>query len=404
MKIELISVIGLLLCLLIIGIEYILHYRLAELQDEYTARVDHIRRRLDNHVEGVLFAPTVSSRNAEIKALSEEINGDFEVYEMALTSIREHKGSRYSTDAEALDNLIAQINEQVVPVEIYAKMLEEGDVYHKSYACRRLAELEAMEYHDKIKEYVDSKERELAYNAAMALCHLGDVFEVARYLLSIQDDHLYSARIINEFFAQFTGDRQELAGLLFESCNPYMKCTIIKTIAPYKIDAFRPMGFKPCLQLFNVVTNLNVQLDVLGEASGSEITGAYQGISVRHIHRLNKLLPILISEISNVRLSMEFILIVNTALDLSTLHSRQNCRYSNQKLILLLFPIHAVIKTGEHSTDYFLNYVPGPAGDLISKDYAYLVELLPISVESKQTAYFPIAGRNIHLFGDRAPI
>ena len=241
MKIELISIIGLLLCLLIIGIEYILHYRLAELQDEYTARVDHIRRRLDNHVEGVLFAPTVSSRNAEIKALSEEINGDFEVYEMALTSIREHKGSRYSTDAEALDNLIAQINEQVVPVEIYAKMLEEGDVYHKSYACRRLAELEAMEYHDTIKEYVDSKERELAYNAAMALCHLGDVFEVARYLLSIQDDHLYSARIINEFFAQFTGDRQELAGLLFESCNPYMKCTIIKTIAPYKIDAFRPM-------------------------------------------------------------------------------------------------------------------------------------------------------------------
>lgn len=241
MKIELISVIGLLLCLLIIGIEYILHYRLAERQDEHTARVDNIRRRLDNHVEGVLFAPTASSRNLEIKALSDEINGDFEVYEMALTSIREHKGSRYSTDAEALDELIEQINEQVVPVEIYAKMLEEGDVYHKSYACRRLAELEAMEYRDKIKEYVDSKERDLAYNAAMALCHMGDVFEVSEYLLSIQDDRLYSGRIINEFFAQFTGDRQELAELLFERCNKYMKCTIIKTIARYKIDAFRPM-------------------------------------------------------------------------------------------------------------------------------------------------------------------
>ena len=241
MKIELISVIGLLLCLLIIGIEYILHYRLAELQDEHTARVDNIMRRLDNHVEGVLFAPTVSSRAAEIKALSDEINGDFEVYEMAVTSIREHKGSKYSTDAEALDDLIDQINEQVTPVEIYAKMLEEGDVYHKGYACRRLAELEAIEYHDKIKEYVDSKERDLAYNAAMALCHMGNVSDVAEYLLSIQDDHLYSARIINEFFSQFTGDRKELAELLFERCNPYMKCTIIKSIVPYKIDAFRPM-------------------------------------------------------------------------------------------------------------------------------------------------------------------
>ena len=241
MKVELISVIGLLLCLLIIGIEYILHYRLAERQDEHTARVENIMRRLDIHVEGVLFAPTFSSRNAEVKALSDEINGDFEVYEMALTSIREHKGSRYSSDTEALENLINQINEQVNPVEIYAKMLDEGDVYHKSYACRRLAELEAFEYRDKIKEYIDSKDRGLAYNAAMALCHMGDVYEVAQYLLSIQDDRLYSGRIINEFFAQFTGDRQELAQLLFEQCNKYMKCTIIKTIAPYKIDAFRPM-------------------------------------------------------------------------------------------------------------------------------------------------------------------
>lgn len=68
MKIELIAVIGLLLCLLIIGIEYILLYRMAELQDEHTARNDNIRRRLDIHVEGVLYAPTQGSRDAEITA------------------------------------------------------------------------------------------------------------------------------------------------------------------------------------------------------------------------------------------------------------------------------------------------------------------------------------------------
>ena len=241
MKVELISVIGLLLCLLIIGIEYILLYRLAEQQDEHIARTESIRRRLDIHVEGVLYAPTEGSRNAEIKALSDEINGDFTVYEMAVTAINEHKGTAYRDDDEARAALIKRVDEQVDPVGIYAKMLSEGDVYHKGYACRRLADLGALDYRDKIKECVKDKNRDLSYNAAMALCHMGDVYEVADYLLSIQDDTRYSGRIVNEFFDKFTGDRQELAVRIFDKCNKYMRCTVIKTIAVYKIDAFRPM-------------------------------------------------------------------------------------------------------------------------------------------------------------------
>lgn len=241
MKIELISVIGLLLCLLIIGIEYILHYRLAEIQDEHTARIDNIRRRLDVHVEGVLYAPTDSSRESEITALANEINGDYEVYEMSVAAIRNHKGTAVDNDAAAQDHLIGLIDDQVNPVEIYAKMLEDGNIYHKGYACRRLAEMNAQEYRDKIKDCLQTKNRDLAYNAAMALCHMGDVYEVVNYLLSIQDDRMYSGRIVNEFFAQYTGDRRQLASLLFEKCNRYMKCTIIKTLEPYRIDAFRPM-------------------------------------------------------------------------------------------------------------------------------------------------------------------
>ena len=241
LKIELISVIGLLLCLFIIGIEYILHYRLAASQDEHTTRIENIKRRLNIHVEGVLYAPTDSSRKTEIKALADEIGDDFEIYEMAVSTIRNYKGTGYHNDTEAQDLLIARIDEYVEPVAIYAKMLEEGDVYHKGYACRRLADMGAMEYHDKIKECIDTKHRSLAYNAAMALGHMGDVFEVSKYLLSIENDTLYSGRIINEFFAQFTGSRQELAENLFEKCNKYMKCTVIKTLERYKIDAFRPM-------------------------------------------------------------------------------------------------------------------------------------------------------------------
>ena len=241
MKIELISVIGLLLCLLIIGIEYILLYRLAEKQDEHTAYTDNVRRRLDIHVEGVLYAPTEGSRDAEITALANEINGDFMVYEMAVQAIREHNGSAYSGDDEAKERLIERINAQVDPVAMYVKMLDEGDVYHKGYACRRLADLDAQETRDKIKECVGSKNRDLSYNAAMALCQMGDLNDVAEYLLNIENDTRYSGRIVNEFFAQFTGDRGELASIILEKCNKYMKCTVIKTIAIYKLDRFRPM-------------------------------------------------------------------------------------------------------------------------------------------------------------------
>ena len=142
---------------------------------------------------------------------------------------------------EGVDVIIDEVNEQAKPVEIYAEMLENGDVYRKSYACRRLSDLGASQYRDELRKYVDNKNRDLAYNAAMGLAKFGDTDVVAEYLLSIQDDRMYFARIVNEFFDVFSGDRVELASRLFETCNPYMKNTIIKAIAHFRLDAFRQM-------------------------------------------------------------------------------------------------------------------------------------------------------------------
>lgn len=238
MTYEIISIIALLLCLLIIGVEYVFHYRLAEQQDDYTLRIEEIRRRLSMRVEGVLFAPTASSRAAEIQSLVKEIDGDFEVYELAVQAMRDY---RVQSGDESVDGIIEEVDAAAKPVEIYAAMLDEGDVYHKSYACRRLADLNAAECADKLRAYVHDNNRDLAYNAAMGLARFGDVDTVAEYLLKIQDDRMYSARIVNEFFDDFTGDRTALAQRLFESCNPYMRNTIIKAVAPYKLEAFRPM-------------------------------------------------------------------------------------------------------------------------------------------------------------------
>ena len=238
MTYEIISIIALLLCLFIIGIEYIFHYRLAEIQDDNTARLDGIRRRLKMRVEGVLFAPTDRCRADEITSLVREIDGDFEVYELSVEAMREY---RDQSGDEGVDRIIDEVNVQADPVAIYAAMLEEGDVYRKSYACRRLSDLGAAEYRDELRKYVDSKNRDLAYNAAMGLAKFGDTDVVAEYLLAIQDDRMYSARIVNEFFDVFSGDRAELAARLFETCNPYMKNTIIKAIAHFRLDVFRPM-------------------------------------------------------------------------------------------------------------------------------------------------------------------
>ena len=238
MTYEIISIIALLLCLLIIGIEYIFHYRLAEIQDDNIARLDGIRRWLKMRVEGVLFAPTDRCRADEITSLVREIDGDFEVYELSIEAMRQY---RDQSGDEGVDVIIDEVNEQAKPVEIYAEMLENGNVYRKSYACRRLSDLGASQYRDELRKYVDSKNRDLAYNAAMGLAKFGNTDVVAEYLLSIQDDRMYSARIVNEFFDVFSGDRVELASRLFETCNPYMKNTIIKAIAHFRLDAFRPM-------------------------------------------------------------------------------------------------------------------------------------------------------------------
>ena len=126
MTYEIISIIALLLCLLIIGIEYIFHYRLAEIQDDNIARLDGIRRRLKMRVEGVLFAPTDRCRADEITSLVKEIDGDFEVYELSIEAMRQY---RDQSGDEGVDVIIDEVNEQAKPVDIYAEILENGNVY-----------------------------------------------------------------------------------------------------------------------------------------------------------------------------------------------------------------------------------------------------------------------------------
>lgn len=214
---------------------------MAQTQDNEKNTNEYLKRQLTVLLESTVYAPTENALNDQINAIAEKINGNAEIYELALRCLNDAKEKHKEDDKGQLEHLKLLLDEKVKPVEIYAIMLKEGDIYHKGYACRRLADMGAEEYKEVFADLTKSADRDLAYNAAMALCTLGDAENVCNYIKQIQADKAYSGRIINEFFYDFNGDRAELARLLLHDCNHYMKCTVIKAIAPFKLYEFKQL-------------------------------------------------------------------------------------------------------------------------------------------------------------------
>ena len=245
MEYALVGVIGILACLFAIGMEFIILYKMAQKDDNTENEYEAMRKKISIRIEGIVYAPTKSAAEREILELTELINDDAEKYELVENLLAEYREKRIEDKeaVEKIDSLHRKIDETVKPAEIYSKMLAKGDSFHKCHACRRLADLDAREKIDDVRELVGNKDRNLAYNAAMALAKFGDSEKVAEYIISIQDDKAYSGRIINELVAGFGGDRVELATLIFENdkCSDYMKRTLIKALADYKLEEFHAM-------------------------------------------------------------------------------------------------------------------------------------------------------------------
>lgn len=239
MNFELICVITVLVCIMITASEFLMHYFLAKNLMSEKANYKDARRKLECFIRGALDAPTARCAEYEISSIASLIGTNDVYYDMASDIFDRYRGE--GEDDGAVSSIEKGINGIVHPVDIFAGMLNDGSVYQKSHACRRLADLEAYDYTDKIAEYIGSRDRDLAYNAGMALAQLGNSELVAKYIISIQNDKSYSSRIVDELFGVFSGDRTKLAQLSFDNCNDYMKTTIIKAIEPFKLEAFRPV-------------------------------------------------------------------------------------------------------------------------------------------------------------------
>ena len=238
MSFELWGVIAVIVCALFTVAEFMVHFLLARnLTDEKTEYKD-VRRQLGILVAGLLGAPTVRSRRSELRLMKEVVKDNDRYYDMVADAIERRRDE--GIDPQLMDEIEWDTNEVLEPVAIFDKLLEEGDVYQKGYACRRLADLEAVQYIGRFRELITEKDRDLSYNAGMALSQLGDAEGVADYVILIQNDRGYSNRIVNEIFDEFLGDRNELVALLLERCNDYMKTAVIKAIEDFKLERFRP--------------------------------------------------------------------------------------------------------------------------------------------------------------------
>lgn len=237
MRYELIAVLAILLSLVILGMEYLWLYLLAVRQEEQINRHNTEKENVKKMIEGALYSPTETAKKEEIARLEEYAFSSPEIPEMVcdeVNRLQKREASLVRGAKETLDGICRAVN----PIEIYGKILEQGDVYDKSYACRKLADYGSSDHIEKMRELARDKNRSLAYNAAMALSRLGDAEAVAAYLVRIQDDKHYSFRVILEMIRDFTGDRGEVAARVMETCNEYMKTVIIKAVAPYRIRRF----------------------------------------------------------------------------------------------------------------------------------------------------------------------
>ena len=241
MQSEWIAVIAIIICLFILSLEYLWLAMLSKSRSDSYEKYKNISLKVAQMVEGILYSPTANSRQNEIKALKELMGNDYKIFEMisAQLCFWEEYGDENSlgNKTEVIDEVYAVLD----PEKLFSDLLKANNKYTVGYACRRLADFDAYDYLSDVLELSKAKKRDVAYNAAMALSRYGYAEGVADFIVRIENDKKYSFRLVNELFDTFSADKAELAAMVFDKCEDYMKINVIKAISEYRLSEFEPM-------------------------------------------------------------------------------------------------------------------------------------------------------------------
>ena len=241
MQSEWIAVIAIIICLFILGLEYLLLAMLSKRRSDSYEKYKNISLKVAQMLEGILYSPTANSRRNETKALKELMGNDYKIFEMisAQLCFWEEYGDENSlgNKTEVTDEIYAVLD----PEKLFSDLLKANNKYTVGYACRRLADFDAYDYLSDISELSKAKNRDVAYNAAMALSRYGYAEGVADFIVRIENDKKYSFRLVNELFDTFSADKAGLAAMVFDKCEDYMKIKVIKAISEYRLSEFEPM-------------------------------------------------------------------------------------------------------------------------------------------------------------------
>ena len=160
---------------------------------------------------------------------------------------------------------------------------------------------------------------------------------------------------------------------------------------------FVPVRLEPLLELRDLARalDLDIQLDVLRETRPREVAGAHQRLGAHNLELC----------VGDVGLGVEFVLVVDTALDLPGAECGDDRRDPVQKGVRLLVLLDAFVEPVERlRPDRIENGLPSPMGGLRAEQDPDLVESLPFSIEGEQSADLEVSGRDVEGLRDAGPL
>lgn len=227
-----------LICIFIVSIEYLYLYALSSRTEARISEYNGTCVRIGEMIDTIVNAPTESSLRQALVFLKRYVGVDRTRMDILSGLLLKRLITENEEGNQNGLRALSAACDMVNPSAFYSSLLKTGDLYDKAYACRKISGFSRRQEISVIREFSHSKNRDLSYNAAMALSELGDESGLIDAIRDCQHNYEYSHRIIIELIQKYTGDMETLAKkVLCGISDDYIKTAVIKAVAKYRFQS-----------------------------------------------------------------------------------------------------------------------------------------------------------------------